>query len=106
MCVQVGTIKKISLVTGIDHEYQKAETEPKFKSLAESLADTGVEFVWRFDDKIHDRELRTDTGWHIRIGRGLDIYQRTDTWIQIGATNLNVRPCMETKVSIIKAPAP
>lgn len=104
LCVQVGTIKKISLVTGADHDYQKAEIEPKFKSLSESLADAGVEFVWRFDDKIHDRELRTDTGWCIRIGRGLDIYQRTDTWIQIGATNLNVRPCMETKVSIIKSP--
>ena len=61
--------------------------------------------LWRFDHKIHDRELRTDTGWNIRIGRGLDIYQRTDTWIQIGATNLNVRPCMETKVSIIRTPA-
>ena len=32
----------------------------------------------------HDRELRTDTGWRIRIGRGLDIYQRPDSWIQIG----------------------
>jgi ATP-dependent Lon protease len=105
LCVQVGTIKKIVLITGIDHELQQGEVEPKFKSLAESLADAGVEFVWRFDSKIHDRELRTDTGWSIRIGRGLDIYQRTDTWIQIGATNLNVRPCMETKVSIIKTPA-
>jgi ATP-dependent Lon protease len=105
LCVQVGTIKRINLITGTDHEFQKAEVEPKFKSLGESLADAGVEFVWRFDDKIHDRELRTDNGWSIRIGRGLDIYQRTDTWIQIGATNLNVRPCMETKVSIIKTPS-
>jgi ATP-dependent Lon protease len=105
LCVQVGTIKKITLITGTEHEYQQAEIEPKFKSLAESLADTGVEFIWRFDNKIHDRELRTDTGWNIRIGRGLDIYQRTDTWIQIGASNLNVRPCMETKVSIIKTPS-
>ncbi|MEQ2006268.1 MAG: BREX system Lon protease-like protein BrxL [Limisphaerales bacterium] len=103
LCVQVGTIKKIALVTGTDHDYQKTEVEPKFQSLAESLADAGVEFAWRFDDKIHDRELRTDTGWHIRIGRGLDIYQRTETWIQIGASNLNVRPCMETKVSIFRA---
>ena len=106
LCVQVATIKKISLATGADHDYQKAEIDPKFKSLAESLADAGVEFLWRFDDKIHDRELRTNNGWSIRIGRGLDIYQRTDTWIQIGATNLNVRPCMETKVSIIKVTAP
>lgn len=102
LCVQVDTIKKIILITGSDHAYQKADIEPKFKSLAESLADVGIEFTWRFDDKIHDREIRTDTDWHIRIGRGLDYFQRTDTWIQIGATNLDVRPCMETKVSIIK----
>lgn len=105
LCVQDGTIKKIILITGIDHDYQKTEVEPKFNALAESLADAGVEFVWRFDDKVHDREIRTNTGWSIRIGRGLDIYQRTDTWIQIGASNLNVRPCMETKVSIIRTPA-
>ena len=67
----MGTIKKIILITGIDHEYQQKEIEPKFKSLAESLADAGVEFIWRFDGKIHDRELRTDTGWSIRMGRGL-----------------------------------
>ena len=104
LCVQIGTIKKITLITGLEHEYQKAEVEPKFKALADSLADTGVEFSWSFDDKIHDRELRTDTGWHVRIGRGLDIYQRTETWIQIGATNLDLRPCMETKVSIFREP--
>lgn len=103
--MQVGTIKKIILITGTDSEFPRAEVEPKFKLLAESLADAGVEFVCRFDDKIHDRELRVDTGWSIRMGRWLDIYQRTDTWIQIGATNLNVRPCMETKVSIISTPA-
>jgi ATP-dependent Lon protease len=36
LCVQVGTIKKIILITGIDHEIQQGEVEPKFKSLAES----------------------------------------------------------------------
>jgi ATP-dependent Lon protease len=105
LAVQVGTVKKINLVTGIDHDYQKGEVELKFKALAESLADSGVEFSFRFDDKIHDRELRTDNSWCIRIGRGLDIYQKTDTWLQIGASNLNLRPCMETKVSIFKQKA-
>jgi len=105
LCVQVGTIKKISLITGSDSTQQRAEAERKFGTLAESLADTGVEFVWRFDDERQDRELRTDTGWHIRIGRGLDIYQKADSWIQIGASNLNVRPCMETKVSIVREQA-
>jgi ATP-dependent Lon protease len=68
LAIQTGTLKQISLVTGSEHDYQRREFEPKLKSLAESLADSGVEFRFRFDEKIHDRELRTDTGWHIRIG--------------------------------------
>jgi len=100
LCVQAETVKKIQLITGVDSELQKSEIEPKFAALGESLADVGIEFVWRFDEAGDKREIRTDTGWSIRIGRGLDIYQRSDSWMQIGATNLNVRPCMETKVSI------
>jgi ATP-dependent Lon protease len=102
LAVQTGTVKRIDLATGSDHDFQKKEMEPKFKQLAESLADCGVEFVFRFDDKLHDRELRTDTGWHVQIGRGLDIYQRPDSWLQIGASNLDLRPCMETKVSVFR----
>ena len=102
LAVQTGTVKRIDLATGSDHDFQKQEMEPKFKQLAESLADCGVEFVFRFDDKLHDRELRTDTGWHVQIGRGLDIYQRPDSWLQIGASNLDLRPCMETKVSVFR----
>jgi len=105
LAVQTGTAKQITLVTSSDNDFQRKETESKLQSLSESLADSGVEFRFRFDDKIHDRELRTDTGWHIRIGRGLDIYQRPDSWIQIGASNLDLRPCMETKVSIFRTHA-
>ena len=103
LSVQVGTIRKISMTTGSDGEPKKSEFETKFKLLAESLADNGVEFIWRFDDAIGDREIRADNGWIIRIGRGLDIYQPSDSWVQIGATNYNVRPCMETTVSVVRS---
>jgi ATP-dependent Lon protease len=104
LCVQVETVKKVQLITGMDSEQQKAEIEPKFAALAESLADVGIEFVWRFEEGGDRREIRTDTGWGVRIGRGLDIYQRSDSWMQIGASNFNVRPCMETKVSVRRLP--
>jgi hypothetical protein len=34
--------------------------------------------------------------------RGLDIYQRADSWIQIGASNLDLAPAWKTKVSIFR----
>jgi len=102
LAVQVGTIKTIELVTSAEHDYQKEEALKKLDEIKESLADSGIEMTCKFDPTIHDREIRTDTGWHISIGRGLDIYQKPDSWLQIGASNLDLRPCMETKVSIFR----
>jgi ATP-dependent Lon protease len=102
LAVQVGTIKTIELVTAAEHDYQKEEALKKLDEIKESLADSGIEMTYKFDSTIHDREIRTDTGWHVSIGRGLDIYQKPDSWLQIGASNLDLRPCMETKVSIFR----
>lgn len=102
LVVQVGTIKNIELITSSEHDYQKEEAVKKLDEIKESLADSGVEMSYRFDPTIHDREIRTDTGWHVLIGRGLDIYQKPDSLLQIGASNLDLRPCMETKVSIFR----
>lgn len=103
LAVETGTIKTIELVTASENEFQKAEAEKKLDELKESLADCDVVLTYRFDDKIHDREIRTDTGWNIQIGRGLDIYQGPMTRLKVGSTNYDLRPCMETKVTIFRA---
>jgi ATP-dependent Lon protease len=102
LAVQGGTIKAVELVTSAEHEAQKDDAVKRLDEIKEGLADYDVTFSYRFDDKIHDREVRTDTGWHIQIGRGLDIYQGPMTRLKVGATNFDLRPCMETKVSIFK----
>lgn len=103
LAVEIGTVKSIELVTAAEHPAQQAEAEVKLAELKETLADCDIVFSYRFDDKIHDREIRTDTGWHIQLGRGLDIYQGPITRLRIGATNYDLRPCMETKVNIFLA---
>jgi len=102
LAVEIGTVKAIDLVTAAEHPAQQAEAESKLAELKETLADCDIVFSFRFDDKIHDREIRTDTGWHIQLGRGLDIYQGPITRLKIGATNYDLRPCMETKVNIFR----
>lgn len=40
----------------------------------------------------HDRWIRTDTGWRINLGRGLDIFQRFDGgWFDLGASRQEFR---------------
>lgn len=102
LAVVVGTIKTIELVTAAENPSQQAEASTKLDEIQEALADNDVAFTYKFDDKIHDREIRTDTGWHIQLGRGLDIYQGPITRMRIGSTNYDLRPCMETKVNIYR----
>lgn len=102
LAVKIGDAKEIHLLTGSDDEKQKAEAEEKFNILKASLADLGVVLSVTFSPTIHDREVRLDNGWKIKIGRGFDIYQKPDSWFEIGASNFALRPCLETKVDIFR----
>ncbi len=102
LIVKIGDTKKIELVTGFDDETQKVESTTKLDSLKESLKDHEIQFKYSFDPNIHDREVRIDNGWVIKIGRGFDIYQKPDDWFSIGANDLELRPCLETMVDIYK----
>ena len=103
LAVQVGTIKSIELITSAENDAHRDDAEKRLDEIKEGLADYDVALNYKFDDKIHDREVRTDTGWHIQIGRGLDIYQGPVSRLKVGATNYDLRTCMETKVNIFKA---
>jgi ATP-dependent Lon protease len=100
--VKLGNIKRINLITGYDEETQIAEVKDKLDILKQSLLDLDVFLDVQFNDKIHDREIKFDNGWIIKIGRGLDFYQKPNDWFEIGANDLSLRPCMETKVDIYR----
>ena len=41
-------------------------------------------------------------GWVIKIGRGLDFYQKPASWHEIGVHDLALRRCLETKVDVFR----
>lgn len=100
--VKRGTIEKIELLTGYDSEEQRLEAEEALRSLRDSLVERGIELEVDYSDTIHDREIKTDTGWVIKVGRGLDIYQKPESWHALGVHDLDLRPCRETKVDIFR----
>lgn len=53
-----------------------------------------------FSSTLHDREIRLDNGWVIKIGRGLDYFRPTDHNFDIGFCDLSFRKCHETTVDI------
>jgi ATP-dependent Lon protease len=104
MVVGLSTIRHIRLVTGYDDTIQRADAEAKLADLAQSLLELDIVLEVAFDGNLHDREIRLDNGWVIKIGRGLDFYQRPTTWYDIGSSDVRLRKCLETKVDIFHTP--
>lgn len=100
--IKSGTVKKIELVTGYDDRTQLAEIHEKLDDLKQSLLEVDVILDVRLNANMHDREIRLDNGWVIKIGRGLDFYQRPTSWFEVGVNDLSLRKCLETKVDIYK----
>ncbi|XP_038870719.1 MIT domain-containing protein 1 isoform X2 [Salvelinus namaycush] len=48
----------------------------------------------------HDREIRFDNGWIIKIGRGLDYFKKPKGRFSIGYCDYDLRQCQETTVDI------
>jgi ATP-dependent Lon protease len=101
--IKAGTIKRIILTTSYDDDEQLEETREKLDELKESLLEQDIVLELRINPNLHDREIRLDNGWVIKIGRGLDFYQKPEGWFSIGANDLSLRKCLETKVDIFKA---
>jgi ATP-dependent Lon protease len=102
LLVETTTIKSVKLVTAAESDLHRNDVIAKFEELAEGLSEKDIAFTWEFNQILHDRSIILDNGWIIQIGRGLDIYQGPMTWLKIGATNYDLRPCMETKVNIYR----
>ncbi len=99
---KLSSIRSIQLVTGYDDDTQMVELEEKLGELKQSLLELDIVLDIQLNVNIHDREIRLDNGWVIKIGRGLDFYQKPMSWFEIGANDLSLRRCLETKVDIYK----
>lgn len=101
--LKTGTVKRINLITGYDDKTQLADIAEKLDELKQSLLELDVELEVKLNPNMHDREIRIDNGWVIKIGRGLDFFQKPGGWFEVGANDLSLRKCLETKVDIFRA---
>ncbi len=98
--VKNPTVQKIHLVTSYDEKTDMALLNEKMDELKQSLLEVDVLLTVKLNEVLHDREIRIDNGWTVKIGRGLDFYQKPEGWFSIGANDFSLRKCLETKVDI------
>ncbi|RSX52433.1 BREX system Lon protease-like protein BrxL [Bifidobacterium callimiconis] len=68
---------RVHLITSRDNPPDERQDDD-LAYIQENYRQLGIVFSYEFSGSIHDRSIRTDTGWVIDLGRGLDIYQRYD----------------------------
>lgn len=100
--IKSPTLRKINLITSYDEFTPLADLQDKLDEVKQSLLEIDIELKIELNTNMHDREIRLDNGWTIKIGRGLDFYQKPGGWYEIGANDLSLRKCLETKVDIFK----
>ncbi|XP_011501984.1 PREDICTED: MIT domain-containing protein 1-like [Ceratosolen solmsi marchali] len=93
------SLSKISLTT-TSEKNKKSEQLEWLEQLKTSLADHLVTLDVQFSETLHDRQISLNNGWIIKIGRGLDYFKPPFSKFVLGYFDLELRPCLETKVDI------
>ncbi|WP_448720601.1 BREX system Lon protease-like protein BrxL [Microbacterium natoriense] len=85
-----------------DMEYQQRQLQ-MLAQIVNGAAQQGIKVDVGKDPGGHDRWIRTDTGWRINLGRGLDIFQKSDGgWFDFGTTRQEFRQVKAFGVTYIR----
>ncbi|EGC39473.1 hypothetical protein DICPUDRAFT_45187 [Dictyostelium purpureum] len=96
---------KIDLLTSSENANQEDELKLVFYQLKDHLSYFNINFNYQFSSTIHDRSIETSNGHLIKLGRGLDIYQKLpnqNSFSGIGSFSQDLRPCLEFSIDIFK----
>ncbi|KYQ88666.1 microtubule interacting and transport domain-containing protein (MIT) [Tieghemostelium lacteum] len=92
----------ITLSTSFDSPTQEDELKLLFKQMKEDFVPFNVTFNFQFSKTLHDRVIEVSNGYKIKLGRGLDFYQKPSSKYCIGSHDDNFRATLETSVDIFK----
>ncbi|XP_055346779.1 MIT domain-containing protein 1-like [Paramacrobiotus metropolitanus] len=97
-------VKHIRLKTSCDGDPAKKHIQvTRLDEIRLNLLQRGIFLLIEYCDTLHDREIRFDNGWIIKIGRGLDYFKRAEP-NTVEFFELDFRPCMATTVDMIYKP--
>lgn len=102
MLIETRPVDDLKIVLFTYEEEDRApELIDKLDDLQDDLVNYGITFEYYFRD-FHDRCIKTDTGWTIVLGRGLDIYEKYSPY-SVASARQDKRKCKEFMVTYSKS---
>jgi len=93
-------------VVTVEDEFNGERQTESLQKIAEACASVGIQFTWTYDTSgaKHDRDITTDTGWKMVLGRGLDVFQRFELNDAFSFANRlqQHRQCKEFSVTFVR----
>lgn len=90
----------LKLITWNDKDFMESATE-SFNEIKDSLAEINIDFEVDFKVSAHDRYITCNNGWRIILGRGLDIWQKSNGRYDIAELLQEKRKCREFDMVVI-----
>jgi ATP-dependent Lon protease len=104
-CVMLGNNKEpdqeinLEVVTWNHEEYMN-DSIALFEELVPSVQQLGVNLTYRLEQH-HDRFIAADNGWKITLGRGLDIFEKTEGRFNVADIDQTKRKCKSCELTYL-----
>lgn len=105
-CMMLGNNKEpemeldVEIVTWNTEEFMP-DSISFFEELQSSVLDLGINLVYRFENH-HDRFIDANNGWKITLGRGLDIFEKTEGRFNVADMDQTRRKCKSCEITYLK----
>jgi ATP-dependent Lon protease len=105
-CMMLGNNKdpemeiELEVVTWNTEEFMP-DTISFFEELQANVLDLGINLVFKFENN-HDRFIDANNGWKITLGRGLDIFEKTEGRFNVADMDQSRRKCKACEITYLK----
>lgn len=105
-CLMLANIKDpeaethLEVITWNAVEYQSASLA-NFEEFQESMAGLGIHVRFLLQE-VHDRFIWANNGWKITLGRGLDIFEKSEGRFNAADWDQNLRRCKACEVTYLR----
>lgn len=105
-CVMLSNNKEpeeeidLEIVTWNTEEYLLDSTT-YLEEIQESVQEIGIHLSHRFEN-LHDRNIMADNRWKITLGRGLDIFEKSENRFSVADIDQTRRKCKACEITYLK----
>lgn len=92
----------LGVLTWNEPEEMLQTSRENLKEISDTVFDLGIQLSYDLNPNLHDRYIETDHGWKIVMGRGLDIFLKSDGRFDIAELWQEKRKCKACEITYIK----